>query len=51
VQLPVNVGQELAHPGDHITQVLTPVALSASHTADAVEHTVIGEQLDEPLNV
>jgi hypothetical protein len=36
VQLPVNVGKELAHEDDHIAQLLTPVALLARHTADAV---------------
>jgi hypothetical protein len=51
VQLPVNIGKELAHEDDHIAQVLTPVALRARHTADAVEHTVLGEQIDEPLDV
>src|SRR6266576_3614352 len=51
VQLPVNVGKQLAHPDDHIAQVLTPVALLARHTADAVEHTVLSEQIDEPLHV
>src|SRR5215212_8972688 len=51
VQLPVNVGKQLAHPDDHIAQLLTPVALLARHTADAVEHTVLSEQIDEPLNV
>jgi hypothetical protein len=29
MQLPVNVGKELAHPDDHIAQMLTPVALLA----------------------
>jgi len=28
-----------------------PVALLARHTADAVEHTVLSEQIDEPLDV
>jgi hypothetical protein len=51
VQVPVNVGKEFAHPDDHIAQLLTPVALLARHTADAVEHTVLGEQIDEPLDV
>jgi len=32
----VNVGKQLAHPDDHIAQVLTPVALLARHTADAI---------------
>src|SRR6266545_6273089 len=50
VQLPVNVGKQLAHPDDHIAQLLTPVALLARHTADAVEHTVLSEQIDEPLD-
>src|SRR6266536_6706858 len=27
VQLPVNVGKQVAHPDDHIAQLLTPVAL------------------------
>jgi len=31
--------------------VLTPVALLAGHTADTVEHTVLSEQFDEPLDV
>jgi hypothetical protein len=31
--------------------LLTPVALLARHTADAVEHTVLSEQIDEPLDV
>jgi len=48
VQFPVNVGKELAHKDDHIAQLLTPVALPARHTADTVEHAVLGEQTDEP---
>src|SRR6266571_7952625 len=51
VQLPVNVGKELAHKDERIAPLLTPVALRARHTADAVEHTVLGEQIDEPLDV
>jgi hypothetical protein len=51
VQLPVNVGKELARKDDHIAQLLTPVALLARHTADAVKHTVLGEQIDESLDV
>ena len=51
MQLPVNVGKQLAHPDDHIAQLLTLVALLARHTADAVEHTVLSEQIDEPLDV
>ena len=51
VQLPVNVGKELAHPDDHVAQLLTPVALLARHTADAVERTVLSEQIYEPLDV
>ncbi len=51
MQLPVNVGKELAHKDDHIAQLLTPVDLLARHTADAVEHTVLSEQIDEPLGV
>ena len=51
MQLPVNVGKGLAHPDDYIAQLLTPVALLARHTADAVEHTVLSEQIDEPLGV
>jgi TorA maturation chaperone TorD len=47
----LNVGKEFAHPDDHIAQLLTPVALLARHTADAVEHTVFSEQIDEPLDV
>src|SRR6266568_3426690 len=50
-QLPVNVGKQLAHPDDHIAESLTTVGLLARHTADAVEHTVLGEQIDEPLGV
>src|SRR6266498_5270190 len=45
VQPPVNVGNHLAHRDDHIAQLLTPVALLARHTADAVEHTVLSEQI------
>ena len=51
VQLPVNVGKQLAHVDDHIAQSLTPVALRAGHTAEAGEHTVLGEQVDETLDV
>ena len=51
MQLPVNVGKQLAHPDDHISQLLTPVALLARRTADAVEHTVLSEQIHEPLGV
>jgi hypothetical protein len=51
VQLPVNIGKELSHEDDHVAQVLTAVALRARHTADAGEHTVLGEQIDEPLDV
>ena len=51
VQLPVNVGKELARKDDHIAQLLTAVALLARHTADAVKHTVLGEQIDESLDV
>jgi hypothetical protein len=40
VQLPVNAGKELAHPDHYIAQLLTPVALLARHTADAVQHPV-----------
>jgi len=47
----VNVGHELAHEDDHIAQLLTPVTLRARHAADAGEHTVLGEQIDEPLDV
>jgi hypothetical protein len=31
--------------------LLTPIALLARHTADTVEHTVLSEQIDEPLDV
>src|SRR5689334_13585262 len=31
--------------------MLTPVALRARRTADAGEHAVLGEQIDEPLGV
>jgi hypothetical protein len=41
----------LAHEDDDIAQLLTPVALLDRHTTDAVEHTVLGEQVDEPLDV
>ena len=51
VQLPVNVGQQLAHPDDHVAEVLTPVGLLAGHTADAGEHAVLGEQIDESPHV
>jgi len=47
----VNVGKELVHEYDHIAQVLNPVALRARHTADAAEHTVLGEQIEESLDV
>src|SRR6266702_2287667 len=48
-QFPVHVGKQFAHPDNHIAQMLTAVALPRSHTADAVEHTVLSEQIDEPL--
>src|SRR6266511_5517040 len=51
LQLPVNVGKELAQKDDQTAQLRTPQARLALHTADAVEHTVLSEQIDEPLGV
>jgi hypothetical protein len=51
MQLPMNVRKQLAHPDDHVAQVLSPVALLTRHTADAIEHTILREQIDETLYV
>ncbi len=48
VQLPVDVGRELGHPEQDVTQVLTPVLLAVDHVP---EDTVLGEQVDERLDV
>ena len=47
----MNVGKELAQKEDQTAQLLTPQARLALHTADAVEHTVLSEQIHEPLGV
>src|SRR6266498_2206587 len=51
LQFPVNVGKELAQKEDQTAQLLTPQARLALHTADAVEYTVLCEQIPEPLGV
>src|ERR1700722_2940305 len=51
LQLPVNVGKELAQKDDQTAQLRTPQAILAVHTADAVEHTVRCEQIPKPLGV
>src|SRR5450631_4617380 len=51
LQLPVNVGKELAQKDDQTAQLRTPQTILAIHTAAAVEHTVRCEQIPEPLGV
>src|ERR1039457_1208788 len=51
LQLPVNVGKELAQKDDQTAQLRTPQTILAIHTADAVEHTVRCEQIHEPVGV
>src|SRR5947209_6181018 len=51
LQLPVNVGKELAQKDDQTAQLRAPQARLALHTADAVEHTVRCEQIPESLRL
>src|SRR6266496_676212 len=51
LQFPVNVGKELGQKGDQTAQLRTTQARLALHTADAVEYTVLCEQIPEPLGV
>src|SRR6266705_399200 len=46
-----DVGKELGQKDDQTAQLRTPQARLALHTADAVEHTVLCEQIPEPLGV
>src|SRR6266498_2097691 len=48
---PVIVGKELGQKGDQTAQLRTTQARLALHTADAVEYTVLCEQIPEPLGV
>src|SRR5262245_58711974 len=51
VQLTMNVGKHRAQPDDHFAQLLTSEALLARHPVDAVDNTILGEQIHEPLGV
>ena len=44
----MDVGEELGHAEDNLTELLAPIALLAD---DVVEHAVLGEAADEPGDV